>query len=146
MSNIRIWIHIIWSTKNREKIISQSIKPLLLAHIRDNAKAKDIYIDYVNCVEDHIHLLISLPPDQAVGKIVQLLKGESSFWFNQQKFGVGKFEWQNDYMTVSVSQSLIDKVREYIKNQEEHHRRKSFAEEYQEFAIKYGFPIANKSD
>ena len=146
MSHIRIWIHIIWSTKNREKIITKSIKPLLLAHLRENAKKKDIYIDYLNSVEDHIHLLVSLPPDQPVGKIVQLLKGESSFWLNQHKFRVGKFEWQNDYMAVSVSQSLVDKVREYIKNQEEHHRRKSFAEEYQEFAKKYGFPMIAKSD
>jgi putative transposase len=146
MSQIRIWIHIIWSTKNRRKLISQTIKPILIQHIRENAKSKDIYIDYINCVEDHIHLLISLPPDQTIGKIVQLLKGESSFWLNQQKLRVGKFEWQNDYMALSVSQSMVDKVREYIKNQEEHHRKKTFAEEYQEFVKLYKFSLVNNSD
>ncbi|MFB3897779.1 MAG: IS200/IS605 family transposase [bacterium] len=146
MSQIRIWIHLIWSTKNREKLISPTIKPVLLKHIRENAKSKDIYLDFINCIEDHIHLLISLPPDQTIGKIVQLLKGESSYWMNQQKLRVGKFEWQDDYMAVSVSQSMIDKVREYIKNQEEHHRKKTFLEEYEELMKLYSFSIVNKSD
>jgi putative transposase len=84
-------------------------------------------------------MLISLGSEQSVSKIVQLLKGESSRWVNEQHIVKNRFEWQNDYYATAVSESLIGKVREYIHNQEEHHREKSFAEEYNEFKNRYGF-------
>jgi REP element-mobilizing transposase RayT len=68
-----------------------------------------------------------------------LIKGESSFWINKNKLTIEKFEWQDEYFAVSVSESMLDKVRDYIKNQEEHHRKKTFQEEYDEFISKYGF-------
>ena len=64
MPYARIWLHLIWSTKNREKIISKQVKPILLSHIKHNAEKKGIKIDSVNCVQDHIHLLILLDRDQ----------------------------------------------------------------------------------
>jgi putative transposase len=70
---------------------------------------------------------------------MQLLKGESSFWINKHKLCKQKFEWQDDYFAVSVSESILDRVREYIKNQETHHKKKSFKQEYNEFIEKYGF-------
>jgi len=70
---------------------------------------------------------------------MQLIKGESSFWINKQGLTKEKFEWQDEYFAVSVSESMIDKVREYIKNQEEHHSKKTFQQEYDEFINKYGF-------
>ncbi|MBI1936934.1 MAG: IS200/IS605 family transposase [Ignavibacteriales bacterium] len=147
MPYTKIWIHLIWSTKNRERIITKEIKPLLLAHIKENAKNKGIHIDVVNCVQDHIHLVASLGRDQTIGKLVQLIKGESSNWCNKQKILQTKFEWQDEYIVVSVSHSMINKVREYINNQEEHHKRKSFMEEYEDFKNKYGFEsIAVKAE
>src|SRR3989442_12716863 len=129
MPFIRIWVHLIFSTKNREKIISSSLKPKLLPHIKENAAVKKIYIDFLNCVSDHIHILLSLNDGQDISKIAQLIKGESSFWVNQNKLIPVKFEWQDEYIAVSVSESMVDKVRDYIKNQEEHHRIKTFQEE-----------------
>lgn len=70
---------------------------------------------------------------------MQLIKGESSFWINRQGLCKEKFEWQDEYFAVSVSQSMLNRVRNYIKNQEEHHKHKTFKEEYQEFMNKYGF-------
>lgn len=70
---------------------------------------------------------------------MQLIKGESSFWINKQGLTQDKFEWQDDYFAVSVSESVIDKVREYIKNQEIHHSKKTFQQEYDEFIEKFGF-------
>jgi len=70
---------------------------------------------------------------------MQLVKGESANWFNKQHFIPGKLEWQDEYFAVSVSESVLNKVRDYIKNQEEHHRNKTFQQEYDEFIIKYGF-------
>ena len=139
MPYLKIWVHLIWSTKNRERIITKEIKTKLLDHIRENAKTKNIYIDFINCEPEHIHTTISLGSDQSISKVAQLIKGESSNWINKNKLLPGHFEWQDEYIAVSVSQSQINKVRDYIKNQNEHHRIKSFAEEYEEFIKKYGF-------
>jgi len=135
----KIWIHLIWSTKNREKLINKESKQILLQHIKENARLKEIFIDTLNCVQDHIHLLISLGREQTISKIVMLIKGESSNWVNKNKLLKGKFEWQDEYIAVSVSESQVDKVREYIKNQEEHHLIKSFEEENNLFLKKYHF-------
>ena len=144
MPYIRIWIHIIWTTKNRERIITKQIKSKLLNHIRENAKTKNIFIDFINCEPEHVHATISLSSDQTISKVMQLIKGESSNWINKNKLVQGHFEWQDEYIAVSVSESMINKIRDYIKNQEKHHRRKSFAEEYNEFIEKYGFTKYNK--
>ena len=81
--------------------------------------------------------------DQTTGKIMQLLKGESSYWINKNTLCKQKFEWQDEYFAVSVFDSMIDKVREYIKNQEDHHTRKTFQQEYDQFIEKYGFQKFN---
>ncbi len=137
----KIMIHCIWATKNRQKIISKDLKPALLKHIKENSIKKDIHIDCLNCVEEHIHLLISLGREQTISKVVQLIKGESSFWANGEKIIPGKFEWQDEYIALSVSESAIQKVRTYIANQEEHHKKKSFEQEYEEFLSVHGFDM-----
>lgn len=136
-------VHFMWATKNRERIISKQLKPELLAHIKENSVKKEIYIDCLNCVEDHIHMLVSLGIDQTVSKVMQLIKGESSFWVNNQKVIPNKFEWQDDYIGLSVSESAIDKVRGYIANQEQHHQKKTFTQEYNEFLAAHGFTGAS---
>ncbi len=135
----KVWIHVIWLTKNRNKIITRELKPLLLEHIKENSKKKEIFIDSMNCVSDHIHLLISLGREQTISKVIMLIKGESSNWVNKQKIIYGKFEWQDEYIAISVSESIVSKVREYINNQAEHHKTKSFEEEYNLFIKKYKF-------
>lgn len=139
MPYVRIWVHLIWGTKWREKIITKGLKPKLMGHIRENAMAKNIYVDFMNMVEDHTHLLVSLGASQSISKIAGLLKRESSHWVNKKQLTGGRFEWQDDYIALSVSEREVDRVREYIKNQEEHHRKKSFAEEYEHFLEKLGF-------
>lgn len=93
----------------------------------------------VNGYSDHCHCLISLGSGQNMEKIVQLLKRESSFWINKNQLTREKFSWQDEYFAVSVSESKVEAVREYIKNQEKHHQRKSFREEYQEFLERNNF-------
>jgi len=139
MPFVRIWIHLIWSTKNRDRIITKVLKPKIQTHILENAKAKQIYIDQINCVEDHCHALISLGASQSISKVAFLMKGESSHWVNENKLTNDYFEWQDEYIAILVSESQLEKVREYIKNQEEHHRKKSFKEEYDLFMDKHGF-------
>ena len=141
MPYIKIWIHLIWSTKNRERIITKELKPKLLEHIKENSKKKDIYLDFINCEPEHVHTTISLGSEQSISKVAQLLKGESSNWVNKNKLVHGYFEWQDEYIAVSVSESMINKVRDYIKNQEEHHRKKTFQEEFRSFLAKYRIPF-----
>ena len=141
MSYLKIWVHLVWSTKNRQPLLSREIRSILFPHIKKNAQQKGIYIDFINGHTDHIHILISLNKEQSIGSIVQLIKGESSYWINQQKLTTEKFRWQDQYFAVSVSESGINKVRDYIKNQEEHHKKKTFLQEYEEFMQKYGFKI-----
>ncbi len=107
--------------------------------MRENAKRKGIFIDFVNGYSDHCHCLISLGGDQTLNEVMQLIKGESSFWINKNKLTKKKFGWQNEYYAVSVSESHIARVRNYIKNQEEHHSKKSFKKELDEFIRRYGF-------
>ena len=133
MPYIKVMIHLIWSTKNREPIITAELKTHLLQHIKENSRQKDIFIDALNCVSDHIHILISLGTEQTIAKTAMLIKGESSFWVNKQSLLNTKFEWQDEYIALSVSYSAIDKVKAYILNQEEHHRKKIYSEEYEEF-------------
>ncbi len=79
--------------------------------------------------------------DTTVSKVMQLIKGESGFWFNKQGLTKQKLEWQDEYFAVSVSESQLDTVRNYIKNQEEHHKHKTFQQEYDEFITKYQFKV-----
>lgn len=139
MPFIKIWIHLIFSTKNRAHIITKDLKPVILSHIRKNAESKNIYLDSINCVSDHIHMLVSLKGEQCISKVTMLLKGESSFWVNDNKLSNIKFEWQDEFIAVSIGESSLNKVRKYIADQEEHHRKKTFAEEYEEFIKVYGF-------
>ncbi len=115
------------------------IKKEMITHIKENAVEKDIYIDSIDGGKEHLHALISLGAKKSVSEVAGLLKGESSHWINKEKMLNGKFGWQDEYFAISVSESIVPKVRKYIRNQEEHHRAKPFSEEYIKFLKKYGF-------
>ncbi len=125
----KIWMHFVWSTKKRERIIRKDLKQKLIYHLKENGGEKGIYIDTTNGDMDHMHLLMGLTPTQAPSEIANLIKGESSHWVNSNDFIREKFVWQRGFAVFSVSESQVGKVRRYIKNQEEHHRKKSFREE-----------------
>jgi putative transposase len=133
MSYVKNWLHCVWGTKNRKHFLLEEKKYEIINHIRTNAVSKGIYIDYINGYLDHIHCLISLNPDQSLAKVIQLIKGESSFWINKNMILKNRFEWADEYFGISVSPSGLSKVREYIKNQEIHHKLKTWAEEYEVF-------------
>ena len=140
MPFVKVYIHFVWSTKNRVPFLnSRRLRNKVWTHIRENAVEKDIFIDHISGYSDHCHCLVSIGVDQTIKKLMQLIKGESSFWINKQKLTLKKFEWQDEYFAVAVSESKIDKVRDYIRNQEAHHKRKTFQEEYEEFIVKFGF-------
>jgi REP element-mobilizing transposase RayT len=139
MSYVKIWIHCVWGTKNRVHFLNKENKWVIIDHIRSNAKEKGVFIDTINGDKQHLHALISLTAIQSAAEVMHLIKGESSFWINKNKIVKGDFHWADKYYAVSVSDSNVDAVRNYIKNQEEHHRRETWEEECDEFVKNFGF-------
>ncbi len=140
MPFIKVYIHTVFSTKNRTPYLHTStLRVKVSKHIKENAAAKGIYVDMVNGFSDHCHCLISLGSNQNIEKIVQLIKGEFSFWINKNQLTREKFVWQDEYFAVSISESMLEPVRNYIRNQEVHHTKQTFAEEYLKFKEKYNF-------
>ncbi|MGI8467205.1 MAG: IS200/IS605 family transposase [Pyrinomonadaceae bacterium] len=137
MSFVKIWVHLVFSTKNREPYFTKEIRLTLIEHIKSNAKEKDIYIKAIDGWSEHLHCLVSLGKEQNIAKIAMLIKGESAHWLNEQNFFKGRFYWQDDYFAVSVSESLVAAVENYIENQEKHHSAKPFDEELRFFKEKY---------
>ena len=134
----KVWLHLIWSTHNKEKVLYKDKRKLLSDFLYKYAEEKDIYmkINYVNA--EHIHTLIDLPTTLSIKECLKLLKGSSSHYINQNRLVNSKFRWARGYGAFSVSESNVQKVVDYIKNQEEHHRVKTFTEEYELFMEKYG--------
>lgn len=139
MAFVNIIIHAVWGTKNREPSLTKELRTKVIDHIRENAKVKQIYIDRINGGADHLHCLMRLNAEMSMSKAMQLIKGESAYWVNKEKIFRSKFEWADEYFAVSVSKSLVDNVRAYIDNQEIHHRKKTFQQEYEEFISSWNF-------
>ncbi|HMD13442.1 MAG TPA: IS200/IS605 family transposase [Bacteroidota bacterium] len=142
----KIFIHLVWSTKFRQPFLIGELRPTLKAHIEIYAKENNIQIESLAVQPDHVHLLIQLQSDQRVEDIPKLLKGESSHWLNAQDVLRVKFSWQRGYSAFSVSIGHISRVRNYILNQDEHHRMKPFSEELQYILEKYGFTVHDSED
>ncbi|HUC82075.1 MAG TPA: IS200/IS605 family transposase [Flavisolibacter sp.] len=138
MSFTKVWIHAVWATKNRAPVLGKEQRHLLFNHIKDYARGKEIFILCINGHADHVHCLFSLHVEISLAKTMQLLKGESAHWANQQKLVLPKLEWADEYFAASVSESVLENVKAYINNQEEHHRKMTFAEEYAMFMEKTG--------
>ncbi len=139
MAFVKIMIHAVWGTKNRTPFLTNEIRFSLIEHIKENAKSKEIYIDRLNGYTEHLHCLLGLNAEMSISKAMQLIKGESAFWINKQRLTASKFEWADEYFAVSVSESMLDNVRMYIDKQEEHHKKKTFQQEYEEFINRYKF-------
>jgi putative transposase len=140
MSWVRVYMHMVFSTKNREPFLNSSaLRKNVFQHIKKNAEEKGIWLDCVSGYQDHAHCLISLGKEQSISKVAQLIKGESSFWINQNNLTSEKFVWQDDYWVVGVSEKHLESVRKYIHNQEQHHSKQSFTNEINVFMNKYGW-------
>jgi putative transposase len=121
----KICVHVIFSTKDRRKIVSKELQPRLWAYLAGIAKNHDINMLAIGGTKDHVHLLFHLPPKLALAKAVLLLKANSSKWIGEAM----EFSWQEGYGASSISASNIDSVTRYVRNQEKHHRKFTFEEE-----------------
>ena len=139
MSFVKIWIHAVWGTKYREHVLEKTMLESVCDHIMENGKLKGIFIHCINGYSDHLHCLMLLHADTSISKQMQLIKGESSFWINKNKILRGRFEWADEYFASSVSEDKLDIVRAYIMNQQEHHKKVTFKDEYEKFLKHVGF-------
>jgi putative transposase len=128
-------LHIIFSTKDRRKTIAKELQPRLWAYLAGICKHHDMIALAVGGTENHAHICLHLPPKLALAKAVLLLKANSSKWMSEQ----GKdFSWQEGYGAFSVSASNLDQVIRYVRNQEAHHRKATFEEEFRALLRKHG--------
>jgi len=143
MANTYTQIHIqfVFIVKYRERVIQALWKQELYKYITGIVQNNKHKMICINGTEDHVHMLVGVRPAQSVSALMQDVKANSSKWINEKGYVKGKFEWQEGYGAFSYSKSQIKNVINYIENQEEHHRKKTFREEYigflKEFEIDY---------
>jgi REP element-mobilizing transposase RayT len=121
--------HIVFSTKNREPLIHSSLKPELHKYLGGLVRDKKGILLEVGGMADHVHLVVKLRPDTSISDVVKYIKANSSGWVNDRRDQQGQFYWQRGYAAFTVSESQLPAVREYVRNQEAHHRGQSFKDE-----------------
>lgn len=140
----QIYIHVVFDVKFRENLIGKIWRDELHKYIAGIIKGKEQKPLIVNGMQDHIHAFIGLRPAIALSDLVRDIKNNSTNFINDNKFVKGKFSWQDGYGAFSYSHSQIDLVYKYILNQEEHHKKKTFKEEYIGFLKKFAVDFNEK--
>jgi REP element-mobilizing transposase RayT len=133
----QLYIHLVFAVKHRQSLLHDTICPRIFEYmsgILTNMRHKSIII---NGMPDHVHILFGLHPSVSISDTVLDVKRGSSLWINQERFFRGQFVWQEGYGAFSYSRSQLDDVYQYIKNQQEHHKRRTFQEEYIDFLEKF---------
>ncbi|MDQ7778283.1 MAG: IS200/IS605 family transposase [Planctomycetota bacterium] len=136
----RILLHVVFSTKNREDLISDGIRDKLHAYLAGACRGQGSEAFRVGGTQNHVHIACSLPRTVAVSELLEEIKKTSSGWMKKQPAGCKRFSWQAGYGAFSLGQSQLDALIRYIENQSEHHRARSFKEEFLELLHRYGVP------
>ncbi len=127
------WIHIIFTTKNRQALISKELESKIYIIFKEETEKMDCYLSRVNGMPDHVHLLVLLHPSKTLADYVKQIKGVSSYHVNQNNWIPDKFSWQKGYGAFSVSKSQLGKVQKYIERQKEHHDLMNLETEWNRF-------------
>jgi putative transposase len=138
----KLWIHAIWATKNRQELIDFSIEKKLYDYIRVELIELGCPVSIINGMPDHVHVLFLQNPQKTISDIIKQIKGSSSHFINRADLILEKFVWQTGFAAFSVSESQLDVVYNYIKNQKPHHLKKNGQEEFDEFVKLHG--LGNK--
>lgn len=133
----KILIHYVFSTKNREKIITVKLQERLWSYMGGIARENNMKALAIGGIEDHVHLLVSLPTTLSIAKAIQLIKGASSKWVHDTFPNYDNFKWQGGYGAFSVSSFSKKGLIDYINSQKKHHLGQSFREEYISFLKKH---------
>lgn len=132
-------VHCVWSTKNRVSLLDSNLRERLWPYLGGIARENKMKALAVGGVDDHVHILVSLPGTLSVAKAIQLLKGNSSKWIHETFPGQTNFVWQEGYGAFSIGVSVVGATEAYIRNQEEHHRKRTFREEFAAMLRKHGW-------
>ncbi len=138
MSYVSAYFHCVFSTKNRSPLITPTLSRRLFPFLGGIARQNDLKAVEIGGMADHVHILLSLPATITIAKAMQLIKGGSSKWVHDTFPEHRQFRWQEKYGAFSVSVSQLEKTREYIRNQEKHHRKMTFQEEFVALLKKHG--------
>ena len=140
MPNTYTQIHIqtVFTVQNRTCVIHKRWKEELYRYITGIVQNHGHKVLAINGMPDHLHLFFGMRPTQSLSKLMQAVKGDSSKWINDKKFVQGRFSWQEGYGAFSYSKSHVSNVIQYIQNQEQHHRTRTFIEEYHDLLQKFG--------
>lgn len=133
----QLYIHIVFTVKNRESIIPKKNKEELQKYITGIIQNRNHKLLAINTMPDHIHILIGYKPSQPLPDLIRDIKANSSKFMNEKRWIIGRFNWQEGYGAFSYSRSGIDNVINYINNQEEHHKKSSFKDEYLQLLKKF---------
>jgi putative transposase len=136
----QVYLQAVFAVKYREAVIDKSWKPKLLGVIGNLINETGCKTIIVNGVEDHVHCFLGLKPVISISEVMKVVKAKSSKYINENHFAKQRFEWQEGYGVFSYSHSHINKVYTYIANQEQHHKKQTFKEEYLEFLDKFKVP------
>ena len=132
-----LYVHLIFSTKERFPFLSKEVRPDLHSYMATVLANLHSPAMLINSVDDHVHILFNMGRTVTLAQVVEDVKKSSSKWIKTQSPKLATFAWQAGYGGFSVSESNAPKVANYIQNQEEHHRKKTFQEEYREFLTKH---------
>lgn len=133
----QIHVHFVFAVKYRQAAIHTNWKNDLYKYISGIIKNNNHKVLAINGVSDHVHVLIGIRPAQSISELMKSIKQNSSKWINENKFTNIHFEWQEGYGAFSYSKSQLSAVADYIEHQEEHHKKKTFKEEYINFLEKF---------
>ncbi|GAA4458581.1 IS200/IS605 family transposase [Nibrella saemangeumensis] len=137
-SKTKLWIHAVFSTKARQPQIRQTIRFQVYIILTKQLTDLGSHVAAIGGVEDYVHILFQLDPRFSVADVMKQVKGGSSHEINQRHLLSTKFAWQTGYGAFSISETNVERVIQYIRNQEEHHRTVPFAAEYERFLHHYG--------
>lgn len=140
----QLYVQIVFTVKSRESLIAKENREELHKYITGIIKGRDQKALAVFCMPDHVHILVSIKPSIAISDLVRDIKAGTSNFIKEQKWVKGKFSWQEGFGAFSYSKSQIDTVVNYILNQEEHHKKKTFKEEYLDFLKKFDIEYQEK--
>lgn len=133
----QIYIQIVFTVKGRENLISKNNREEIQKYIAGIVQNRNQKLLAIYCMPDHVHLLVSIKPNVLISDLVRDIKAGSSKFINDNKWVKGKFNWQEGFGAFSYSKSQIDNVVKYILNQEEHHKKTTFKDEYLDFLKKF---------
>ncbi|PBJ12822.1 IS200/IS605 family transposase [Flavobacterium sp. ACN6] len=134
----KLWIHAIWATKHRQELIDYSIEKKLYDFINEELIHLGCPVRILNGMPDHVHVLFLQNPQKTISDIIKQIKGSSSHFMNREELILEKFAWQTGYAAFSVSESQLEVVYHYIKNQKQHHLKKNGQDEFDDFVKLHG--------